>query len=263
MSYILEALRRAETERERRRRVPGLHAQPVPVTAPDDPAVRRSRVWLWVAIGVSAGVLLSLAWRGWTDDPPSDEAVGARAAVAGSVTPHSGTASPDASADAAPASAAAPPAVVSAAAPPPAAAQERPLAPQATPATPKATAVARAGPSAKPEPASRTPNVVAAPVDDGATLGRSTKPAPAAAPATAPEPRLRSLAELPDDLKRSVPQLAFGGSVYSEIATQRMVIFNGQVLREGDAVTEELQLEQIRPRSAVMRLRGQRFEIVF
>ena len=67
------------------------------------------------------------------------------------------------------------------------------------------------------------------------------------------------------DLGRAVEtaELAFGGSVYSQIATQRIVIFNGQVLREGDAVTEELRLEEIRPRSAVMRLRDQRFEIVF
>jgi general secretion pathway protein B len=51
--------------------------------------------------------------------------------------------------------------------------------------------------------------------------------------------------------------------VYSEIPAQRMVILNGQVLREGDAVSDELVLEQIRARSAVMRLRGQRFEITF
>ncbi|HEY6514025.1 MAG TPA: general secretion pathway protein GspB [Burkholderiaceae bacterium] len=42
-----------------------------------------------------------------------------------------------------------------------------------------------------------------------------------------------------------------------------MVIFNGQVLREGDAVSDEVLLEQIRPQSAVMRLRGQRFEVKF
>jgi general secretion pathway protein B len=74
---------------------------------------------------------------------------------------------------------------------------------------------------------------------------------------------LRTLAELPDDLRRSVPALAFGGSVYSDTPAQRMVIFNGQVMREGEAVNDELQLEQIRPRSAVLRLRGQRFEVAF
>jgi general secretion pathway protein B len=85
----------------------------------------------------------------------------------------------------------------------------------------------------------------------------------AAVPPTAPAERLRTLAELPDDLRRSVPQLAFGGSVYSDTPAQRMVILNGQVMREGDAVNEELQIEQIRPRSAVLRLRGQRFEMPF
>src|SRR5206468_2752546 len=82
-------------------------------------------------------------------------------------------------------------------------------------------------------------------------------------PAAAPEARLRTLAELPDDVRRGVPQLAFGGSVYSDIAAQRMVIFNGQVLREGDPLGDDVMLEQIRPRSAVLRTRGQRFEVPF
>jgi general secretion pathway protein B len=111
-------------------------------------------------------------------------------------------------------------------------------------------------------PNAATPAASAA-TPDGASPGRAAKLALPAAAATAPEPRLRSMAELPDELRRAVPPLAFGGSVYSEIPAQRMVIFNGQVLREGDAVSDELVLEQIRARSAVMRLRGQRFEITF
>jgi general secretion pathway protein B len=80
---------------------------------------------------------------------------------------------------------------------------------------------------------------------------------------SAPEPPLRTLSELPLDLQRAVPALSFGGSVYSELPAQRMVILNGQVLREGDAVSDEIRLEEIRPHSAVMRLRGQRFEMPF
>jgi general secretion pathway protein B len=64
-------------------------------------------------------------------------------------------------------------------------------------------------------------------------------------------------------VRSAVPTLSFGGSVYSEVAAQRMVILNGQVLREGDAVSDEIRLEEIRPHSAVMRLRGQRFEMPF
>lgn len=134
--------------------------------------------------------------------------------------------------------------------------------PQPTPAAPKAAANAKAGARTQPEAATRAPDGAAAATVDSPS-GRSARPAPMATVASAPEPRLRSLAELPDELRRGVPPLAFGGSVYSETPAQRMVIFNGQVLREGDAVTDELVLEQIRPRSAVMRLRGQRFEVAF
>jgi len=255
MSYILEALRRAETERERKRRVPGLHAQPVPVVSPEEPGARRSRPWLWVVVGVSAGVLLPLLWRSWPSGPEAEEAASARVAVAGSVAPHGAAAADDA--------ASAPPAAASAPAAEPAPATEAAPA-KAAQATPAAAA---AKPRSQPRPAARPPTTVAATNANPsrAAPGRSAKPTPATAPAppSAPEPPLRSLAELPEELRRGVPELAFGGSVYSEVAAQRMVILNGQVLREGDAVTDELLLEQIRPRSAVMRLRGQRFEITF
>src|SRR5258706_5997006 len=102
MSYILEALRRAESERERKRGVPGLHAQPVPATSPDDQREGRSRPWLWVVIGLSAGVVLMLLWRAWATEPLVDEAALARAPVAGHVAAPEATA-----AGAAPAAAAA------------------------------------------------------------------------------------------------------------------------------------------------------------
>jgi general secretion pathway protein B len=71
------------------------------------------------------------------------------------------------------------------------------------------------------------------------------------------------LAELPDELRRSVPPLAFGGAVYSEVPAQRMVILNGQLLREGEALSADLTLETIRAKSAVLRIKGERFELVF
>jgi len=265
MSYILEALRRAETERERKRRVPGVHAQPVPAPTPEQPGLRRSKAWLWVVIGVSAGVLLPLLWRSWANDPTSEETAGTHATAAGSVTPQGGVGIDAPPAGAPPTAAEPSPSNPPAAAAP--VAPERPPAPRATQTAPKAGATAKAGTATPPEATTRAPNAAtpaaSAATPDSALPSRATKPVPPAAAASAPEPRLRSLTELPDDLRRAVPALAFGGSVYSEIAAQRMVIFNGQVLREGDAVTDELLLEQIRAHSAVMRLRGQRFEIAF
>jgi len=262
MSYILEALRRAETERERKRRVPGLNAQPVPSPSPEEPGLRRSKAWLWIVVGVSAGVLLPLLWRAWPSDPTGEETTGAHATAAGSVTPQGGAVTDARPADAPSTPDPLPANPPSAAAP---AAPERPPAPRATHTAPKAGATAKAGPTTLPDATTRTANATPpSPATPGGALpGRATTPAPPAAAASAPEPRLRSMAELPDELRRAVPPLAFGGSVYSEIPAQRMVIFNGQVLREGDAVTDELLLEQIRARSAVMRLRGQRFEIAF
>ena len=67
--------------------------------------------------------------------------------------------------------------------------------------------------------------------------------------------------ELPEDLRRQVPVLTVGGSVYSPQADKRMVILNGQVFAEGAMLTPELKLEQIRPKSAVLSIRGQRFEL--
>jgi len=272
MSYILEALRRAESERERKRGVPGLHAQPVPTSSADDGRPSRFKPWWWVAIGVSAGVLLMALWRPWSSDPTDDTL--ARAPVAGNVISQS---APQAATGATPpapqANAAPPPAMADAPTPPPAGSTEplraatqpapEPRSKAAPPAAPRAPKAApRAEPKPRNEPVATAPAAPAAPTAPNTTAPRTGAQAQAAPPPRPPE-RLRSLAELPDELRRSVPALSYGGSVYSDIATQRMVIFNGQVFREGDALGDDLMLEQIRPRSAVMRLRGERFEVTF
>ena len=293
MSYILEALRRAESERERKRGgVPGLHAQPVPNPSPDDGGERRGAPWGWIVTGLSIGVLLMILWRWWSVEPLVDEAALARAPVGGNVSqgsteppaaatpapPAPAPAEPAAPAKAAPQPRATPPAAQGPNAPTkggaPAPADEK--APRATkPAPPPRSTANTAAPRRRDEPAQtaaasgqpapsvtapQAPSPQAMPATPPAANPRSAAPAPA--PAAPPE-RLRTLAELPDELRSSVPQLAFGGSMYSDMPAQRMVIFNGQVLREGDAVTNELQIEQIRPRSAVLRVRGQRFEMPF
>jgi general secretion pathway protein B len=86
---------------------------------------------------------------------------------------------------------------------------------------------------------------------------------PAVAPPAPPAPpvRLPALAELPADLRQQVPPLVIGGSVYSPQASVRMVIVNGQVFQEGNSLAPELKLEQIRQKTAVFSIRGQRFEV--
>jgi general secretion pathway protein B len=68
---------------------------------------------------------------------------------------------------------------------------------------------------------------------------------------------------MPDALRGDLPPLAVGGSVYSAQPEARMLILNGRVFREGDAVAPDLVLEQIRQRSAVLRWRDQRFSLPY
>jgi general secretion pathway protein B len=236
----------------------------------DDIGARRAP-WGWIATALSGAVLLLILWRWWSAEPLVDEAALARAPVGGNVA--QGSAEPTAAPTPAPtppveaaasAPTAPPPAPASTAAPKssPAAREKAPRSSKpATPPRSSATAATRrrdaddkTQAATPPATAQKAPSATAA----------NAAPRPAAPPAPAPPPeRLPKLAELPDDLRRSVPQLAFGGSVYSDTPAQRMVIFNNQVMREGEAITNEVQIEQIRPRSAVLRVRGQRFEMVF
>lgn len=65
MSYILDALRRADSERERGA-VPGIYAQPVPVPSPEDFERRggASRPWGWIGLGLVVAALL-VGLGGW------------------------------------------------------------------------------------------------------------------------------------------------------------------------------------------------------
>ena len=83
-----------------------------------------------------------------------------------------------------------------------------------------------------------------------------------AAPAPAEDP-VPAFEQLPDDVKRSLPPLAIGGAIYSDNPGSRMLMIGGQLLREGDSAGGGVTLEQIRPRSAVLRWKDVRYEVRF
>ena len=70
-----------------------------------------------------------------------------------------------------------------------------------------------------------------------------------------------ALADLPEDIRRTVPKLVVSGSVYSSNPAQRILIVNGQVLNEGATLAPDLVLESIGAKSAVLNLRGTRFRL--
>ncbi|MBY0235501.1 MAG: general secretion pathway protein GspB [Burkholderiaceae bacterium] len=97
----------------------------------------------------------------------------------------------------------------------------------------------------------------------------SAKPAPSSSPVIAPAqmPAANAappaLASLPESLRRELPPLVAGGAMYSDTPANRMLIINGQVLHEGDKVTPDVTLEQIKLKGAVLSYKGQRFSINF
>ncbi len=230
MSYILEALRRAEAERQRGA-VPGLHAQPAATALADAgwvtaPAGASGRWRLAALAGV--GLLALGAGAVWWLKPAQTYRTAAPAPAVVAVAPP--TLGP---------------------APTPTAPPSAMPAPAAPLPQPPASVAAIAPVALQRLPAAAAPEAVVAPAS--APAPRNVSPIPPA--------RLLTLAELPDALRRELPALNLGGAVYAEQPAQRMVIVNGQVFHEGDRLGADLQVQEIRLKSVVFSQRGQRFEM--
>ena len=265
MSYILDALRRADSERERdRSAVPGLHAQALPAGAAEGDTDARPNPWKWPIVAAFIALLGMVAWL-WFDraEPSQSPAAAAPPTPAGlGAAPANQTAYP-AAAPAATATTTAPstPTDAKPNLPAPTVAPSRPADSSGTGAVastaPAAPTVASAAAlrEAAPDSARKLPAV--APRQPS-----TSAPKPVAKP-TEPEPKLPSLAELPEDVRREIPPVTIGGSIYSKSAANRMLVINGQVFHEGDALATGLVLEQIRQKSAVLRFRTYRYEVTY
>lgn len=251
MSYILDALRRAEAERSRGS-VPHLHA-PMPgldlgaAAQPAPSALRRHAGWL---VAAAALLVAGVAWWRAGGAPmapavpmaapaasgPSGSGIGQATAPrpvpalapnpAGSVAAIPGVAvTPPASPRAADAAQATPP-------PPP-------------PASPARAPTRNADEAAAPRPAPRP-----------AAPSRGDPPAETRTAAAAPLPNRR---DLPPALQQALPPLGFGGTVYASRPSERMVVVNGEVWREGDRIAPGVVVEEIRRKDAVLSIQGQRF----
>ena len=99
---------------------------------------------------------------------------------------------------------------------------------------------------------------IAVPSPEAAGPGRPV-PAPAPAPATAPVPAPTLATGLPPD----APKLAISGGVYSANVAARMLIVNGQVFNEGSEIGPGVVLDQVKPKSAVLKFRGTLYSVPY
>lgn len=255
MSYILDALKKADAERERGT-VPGLHSQPLGQVDDDGEATRRPVApAMWLVAGAGICLIAVLSWQ--LLSRPSAPMVEPNATPTAEAPPMNGTPAEPMQAPAAVEQRM--PAPPFAAAPPPTPADQPPAMAQASP-RPNAAEVTAMTPPPRPAAPPAAP-----PATPPATMVREAPGrATAAAPPTPPAPaaaRIPAMSELPDDIKRELPQLMIGGAMYSDTPASRMLIINSQVFHEGDQPYQGLVLEEIRLKSAVFKYRGYRYAI--
>jgi general secretion pathway protein B len=254
MSYILDALKKADAEREQGT-IPGLLSQPKAPAPGDDDDEPKARIQpvVWVGAGVAICLIGVLSWQLLTREAPAPGVASAPAVAPVEAVPQEAPpvqqamAPPPAPLVQQDAAAVPPPVPAPALAPAPPAQRSAP-APLAA-ATPSQTTRTQA----QPTPPSATPNIT--------PNSAPTNPAPTPPSGQVGGPRVPSLSELPEHLRREIPQLTIGGAMYSETPAQRMLIINSQVFREGDQPYQGLVLEEIRLKSAVFQYRGQRYSV--
>jgi len=150
--------------------------------------------------------------------------------------------------------------------PAPVVVQAPPIVPQAEPAPAQAAPAptARMAPARPPAPAAvprPRPDAGLAPPRD-APVRAAAKPASAAS-IPAADARIYAFNELPESVRRELPPLAIGGSIYSDSASSRFLIINGRIFHENDRIAPDLTLEQIKLKAAVLRYKGYRYGITY
>jgi len=241
MSYILEALKKAQAERQLGSS-PTLHAPTLQAPGAAAAASRFSKPLVLAVLGMATviGVLLVLVLR--PDAPP------AAALSAAPVT--------------LPPSQLAPPAAALA----------------ANAVTPMPTQTPTSAPTPLPAPVADLPpsvaNLARASSGQGATLAAPTVTEAAtptvptttptsSKPASAPEEPVVNLRELPEPIQRSIPPVSVGGYIYSKNAADRLLLVDKVLRREGEEVAPGLILEKLQPKEAVFNFKGYRYRVPY
>lgn len=234
MSYILEALKKSDQQRQRGA-TPTLPTAPLAIPAPKQPVFLY--YGLLAAVLLAAGILIG--WlRPWQAEQPAP-------------APEPLTAKPltSVSHQTAPASLPEPPELARKTA------QELP-APDSAPAVQPAPMVATMQP-AMPAPA-RTETQSAPP--RAVAYAPAPMPEKPAVPAdTAQEQKVVPLAELPLQIQQEIPAMTIPLHAYSSKPRDRLVSINDRILREGESLTPGLRLEQITPDGLIFSYKGYRF----
>ena len=70
-----------------------------------------------------------------------------------------------------------------------------------------------------------------------------------------------NLANLPSSMQKGIPDISFSGHVYNSVPQRRSVIINDKFLREGEYVTQDIKLMEITDRGAIFRYQDTLFRL--
>jgi general secretion pathway protein B len=228
MSYILEALKKSQAERQLGE-LPSIHAPQVQLhDGAASGAARRAPVWLalgGVAVAVAAALLLWQPWQASASAPAAVPAVLAQAVPVPASVP-----------------AAASPAMPVAA-------------PVPVPVPPAATAAPVHHARPVPEPRQETPGQAAPPV---------VVPAPTVpTPAPTSEESVPGMRDLPEPIQRQIPPIAIGGYIYSKNPADRLLLIDKVLRHEGEELAPGLVLEKLQPKAAIFSFKGYRYRVPY
>ncbi len=259
MSYILEALKRADAER-REEKLPGLHT-PSNVALSAGLPDRQRRLLVWASAGFILLIVLGLAWQkfggNWTKQSSTSSAASPepQSVQVAAVSAAPPVEKSDEQSNATPATK--PPGPTRAAAlppPPPAAvlraATHEPARPSVTEKQTKSDDASKPG-----LPAGVAAVARPAPSE---TIDRRTVEIAAAGPKK-PVAEAPRMTELPAAVRRTLPVVTMGGYIYTADPASRSVVINGRLAREGETIEPGLQLEQMRPKDAIFNYQGTRY----
>jgi general secretion pathway protein B len=223
MSFILDALKKAESERSR-------NAGPVLMDVRIAPPRQRLPAWAWILGGVLVANLLGLAWMLLRKPATAPAAVPAVAAVTQPLVP--------------------PPAAPVAASP------------QQAPAVEPAPVPPVVSPPSSPAPALPPTPPVASPPEPSTAAIPPPPVAPAPAYPPSPRIDNLPTAQDLVAQGVSLPNLQMNLHVYDAVPANRYVLLNARRLREGDEVADGIRVESITPGGVVLNLRGRRFVVL-
>ncbi len=248
MSYILDALRKSDQQRQRGA-APTLLTAQTTVSAPKQPAISLNG-WLALIL-VGAGILIGW-WRPWQTESSRPSPLPSPGPIASLPHPTEPIAPEP------------PLALPQAGEMPVAQSPERetptvaPLAP-----TPEAASAVREAPApARHEPPAAIPKPGAAPV---AAQREAAPPVPAPPTVATSVPAVRekpvmALDELPASVRQAIPKLTISFHVYTSNSEDRRVMINNQMLRQGEFIAPGMVAEEITPDGVVVSYKGYRFK---